>query len=160
MRTAVAAILVLAACIAVTADIEAGAIIYYMPFFTTDPATPTYCWTANKTTGTVTASIQIMTGSSATLPSQTALPKTISITSKQSKMITFAGTAISADNTSIDILSEVGSGVGTAYSADITFTSSGTLSCLRLAISCFQGTTSPKRNLVGYTCYDGTYFTY
>jgi hypothetical protein len=138
----------------------AGSLIYYMPFFATDPANPTYCWAANKSVADVAASIQIMSGSSGTLPTQMPLSKTISIPARGSRMITFGGTAITSGSTSIDISPEVGSGNASAYSADITFTSAVAINCRQLEVSCFQGTTYPKRNLVGYTCYDGSYRNY
>ncbi|MBF0319558.1 MAG: hypothetical protein HQL01_07135 [Nitrospirae bacterium] len=160
MMRAIVYILVLTAIAALSIGVEAGTAIYYMPFFTTEQGNPTYCWTANKSTADVTATIQIMSANSSATPSQTPLSKTLSIPAKQSKMLSFIGTAITIDNVSINISSEVGTGASTVYSADITFTSSGTLSCTKLGISCFQGTTTPRRNLVGYTCYDGTYFTF
>ncbi|MEO5359787.1 MAG: S8 family serine peptidase [Nitrospirota bacterium] len=138
----------------------AGTLVYYMPYFTTDPAAPTYCWVTNKSVSSATASIQIMSGSSTTVPTQLPLSKTISLAAKTSKMITFSGTTITSGDTSIDISSEIGSVGGTAYSADITFTSGMAINCSQLDMSCFLGTTSPKRNLVGYTCYDGSYRNY
>ena len=160
MMRAIALVLALTFSAALTVSVEAGTAIYYMPFFTTDSGNPTYCWTANKSTADVTATIQIMSTNSSTTPTQTPLTKTLSIPAKQSKMISFVGAAISTDNASIDISAETGTGASTVYSADITFTSSGTLSCTKLGISCFQGTTTPRRNLVGYTCFDGTYYTF
>ncbi|MEO5359786.1 MAG: hypothetical protein H7843_04990 [Nitrospirota bacterium] len=160
MKTIIVIVLIAAAALT-TPDTEAGTAIYYMPFFTTDTANPTYCWIANKSTGSATASIQIMTNNSSTAPTQIPLTTTLSLPAKRSKMVTFYSTTIIADSTILDISSEVGSsGVPVVYSADITFSSTGTLNCTMLGMSCFQGTTTPRRNLVGYTCYDGTYFTY
>jgi hypothetical protein len=75
-------------------------------------------------------------------------------------MLTFSGTTITAGAASIDISPEIGAGSSTVYSADIVFTSGVAINCSQLEMSCFQGTTSPKRNVVGYTCYDGTFRNY
>jgi hypothetical protein len=134
---------------------EADDVVYYMPYLSTDSNASVSCMVANKTATTVATTIQIMSGMGAT-PTQNELG-TINVAAKRSKMITFSGTSITAypnDPTIIDIRSEVGSG-STSYSADITFSSTDTLDCITLGMTCFQGTTSPKRNLVGYFCYDG-----
>ncbi|MBF0516980.1 MAG: S8 family serine peptidase [Nitrospirae bacterium] len=138
----------------------AGSVIYYMPYFPLDNTTPTYCWVSNKSAVDAAAKIQIMSSSSSIPPTQTPLSKTLSFPAKQSKMITFSGTTITDGTTSIDISTETGSGSSTAYSADVTFISSVALNCTQLEMSCFQGTTTPKRSLVGYTCNDGTYRNY
>ncbi|MBF0516979.1 MAG: hypothetical protein HQK97_07660 [Nitrospirae bacterium] len=160
MKTITTIFLALIAAVIFFGAADAGTAIYYMPFFTTDTANPTYCWIANKSTNTVAATVKIMTSSSTTTPSQSPLSQYLILSAKQSVMVTFNGTTISTNTSSIDISSEIGSGTSTVYSADMTFSSAGTLSCTQLGMSCYQGTSTPKRNLVGYTCFDGTYFAY
>jgi hypothetical protein len=43
------------------------------------------------------------------------------------------------------------------YGTKLTFASSdSSASCSTIGMACFQGTTSPKRNLLGILCYDGS----
>ncbi len=40
------------------------------------------------------------------------------------------------------------------YGGTLTFTSDSSIDCQKIAMSCFQGTTNPKRPIGGYTCTD------
>ena len=69
--------------------------------------------------------------------------------------MTFSGDSIYFGNDTVGLPSELGSAA--SYAGTLTFYSSDTgLNCKSVLVSCFQGTSSPKRNLAGYICEDNS----
>ncbi|MEO5357696.1 MAG: serine protease [Nitrospirae bacterium YQR-1] len=129
-------------------------VTYNMPYLHTNSAAISYCWLSNTTTDTATATFTVMSNNSSSSPSQSAKTKTISIAGKKTALLTFTGKSIKSGSTSVDISGDI-SGTDVAYGLKIVLTISGSnATCETIGMSCFQGTTSPKRNLKGYTCRD------
>ncbi|MEO5357695.1 MAG: hypothetical protein H7844_10405 [Nitrospirae bacterium YQR-1] len=125
-----------------------------MPFLHTNTGVVTYCWIANTTSDSATVTFTVMSSSSSTSPSQSPNSTTISIAGKKSALLTFSGKSIKSGSTSVDISGDT-SGTDIAYGLKMEI-STGT--CESVGMSCFQGTTNPKRNLTGYTCNDGNHY--
>lgn len=129
-------------------------VTYNLPFLHTSAGAVTYCWLSNTTTNAVSASFTVMASNSSTSPSQTAISGSFSISGKQTTLLTFTGQTIQSGLTSISIASDT-SGTDIAYGLKMEISGG---SCESVGMSCFQGTTSPRRNLTGYTCNDGNHY--
>ncbi|MBF0466609.1 MAG: hypothetical protein HQK88_08635 [Nitrospirae bacterium] len=127
---------------------------YYLPYFHTNAGNVIYCVASNTTNGTVTPTITVTAASNASPTSNT---YTLSdIAAKTSQMITFSGTSV-LEGTSVTSILGAFSGSVTdtiSYGGTLAFIGSG--DCSTIIMSCFQGNTTPKRNVTGYNCYDGT----
>ena len=146
---------------------NADSATYYMPYIHTHTNNVVYCVVSNVSTSSVTGSFTTMTLESGSA-SQTA-GTSFSIDAKATQLITFSGNTMTTGSSTIT-LSDLTSGSSTGYSGKLAFTgatssgdsefggaiTSSTVTCSDVPMSCFQGTTSPKRNLVGHTCEDGT----
>ncbi|MBF0463780.1 MAG: hypothetical protein HQK88_00635 [Nitrospirae bacterium] len=132
---------------------EAGSATYYMPYLHTNAGNVVYCVIGNVSSNALTGTFSTMTTETGTA-TQTA-GTSFSIAANTTQMITFSGTTITTGSSTITI-SDVTSG---SYSGKLSFTGTATstnVACTDIPMSCFQGTTNPKRNLAGHTCDDGT----
>ncbi|QWR78324.1 hypothetical protein [Candidatus Magnetomonas plexicatena] len=136
-------------------DAKAGA-TYNLPFLSTHTNAVSYCWLSNTTTSTATAAFTVMSNNSSTSPSQTANSTNIYVSGKQSVLLTFTGQTIQSGSTLVNIASDT-SGSSISYGLKIEITGNS-VTCESLGMSCFQGTTNPRRNLAGYTCNDGNHY--
>ncbi|WP_420265124.1 hypothetical protein [Candidatus Magnetominusculus dajiuhuensis] len=97
----------------------------------------------------------------------------------KSRLLTFSGQQITADGMQvIDLTNDTGTGTLSSYGGRLDLISANTggasnlslpglhafatarsaFNCSTIGMSCFQGTTTPKRSLVGYTCSDSGLF--
>ncbi|MBF0344111.1 MAG: hypothetical protein HQL06_07755 [Nitrospirae bacterium] len=149
----------------------ADTVTYTMPYLHTAAANVVYCVISNNTSDNATVAVYLTATAAATLTTTSGDKITTSTTANktvqafQTSMLTFDQTNIlltisDGTNTSNNTIGGV-SGVSGNYGAYIVLTSTNTnvtansaasLSCERAPMACFQGTTSPKRNLVGYQC--------
>ncbi|MBF0466187.1 MAG: hypothetical protein HQK88_14530 [Nitrospirae bacterium] len=129
---------------------EASSATYYMPYLHTNAGNVVYCVVGNVSSNAITGTFSTMTTESGTA-SQTA-GTGFSIAANTTQMITFSGTTITTGSSTITV-SDVTNG---SYSGKLAYTSTANVSCTDVPMSCFQGTTNPKRNLAGHTCDDGT----
>ncbi|MCG6552630.1 MAG: hypothetical protein L7F77_09905 [Candidatus Magnetominusculus sp. LBB02] len=141
---------------------------YNFPYLSTSAGTPTYCIVSNFATDNATADSFTVMSSLAQTPSQSpyALPTTFTIKKGRTTMLTFSNqlVSITPDNASITdnstFVSIAGSTIANSgYGAKLSWTSAlasmtSGIDCRTLLLACFQGTTSPKRNLIGYFCSD------
>ncbi|MBF0567865.1 MAG: hypothetical protein HQK95_03260 [Nitrospirae bacterium] len=119
-------------------------------------------------------------------PSGNASPTTYATAARvpfgKSILLTFSGQQITANGTQIiDLTNNTGTGTLSSYGGRLDLFSANTagpaggaslpgfqstasarsaFNCSTIGMSCFQGTTTPKRSLVGYTCSDSGLFAY
>ncbi|MBF0464032.1 MAG: trypsin-like peptidase domain-containing protein [Nitrospirae bacterium] len=137
-----------------SANNAGSSVTYNIPFLNTNSNVATYCWLSNTLTETATATFTVMSNNSSALPSQTASSTNIFIAGKKTTMLTFNGLSITSGATSVDLSNDI-SGNSISYALKMLLTTIGTdATCESIGMSCFQGTTSPRRNLKGYTCND------
>ncbi|MEO5357940.1 MAG: hypothetical protein H7844_11665 [Nitrospirae bacterium YQR-1] len=155
---------------------------YFLPYLHTNTNNVVYCVVSNNGgmfDNVTTATFRVAANSAGTAtsttgetPSQNPAATYRNFDYKKTSQISFTGQAIyvGTSTTAPWDLSNVTDTSG-GYSGELTFVSTlvgstGTttgdkvaslLNCKKLGMACFQGTTSPKRNLVGYTCEAGTY---
>ncbi|QWR77430.1 hypothetical protein [Candidatus Magnetomonas plexicatena] len=131
-------------------------VIYSLPYFHTEPSAVTYCILSNQSsdnTSAVTFAVKANSASNAagtvnTFPSAP-------LYAKMTQMLTFSGYSVTCGNSAIDLTSELSG--ATSYGGVLSIYSTGTaLNCTNITISCFQGTTTPRRNLAGYLCQDNS----
>ncbi|MBF0464765.1 MAG: hypothetical protein HQK88_08995 [Nitrospirae bacterium] len=128
---------------------------YYMPYFHTNQGNVVYCYLSNASNYAVTISVSVT--SAATAPTTNVSTFTTTLGRGISQMISFSGQNITFGSETKDISTQTG-GTGnslTAYGLRLTLASTGSdLNCKNMTMACFQGTTSPKRNVLGYICED------
>ncbi|MEO5356833.1 MAG: hypothetical protein H7844_05990 [Nitrospirae bacterium YQR-1] len=133
----------------------ASNVYYYMPYLHTNPSNVVYCFLSNAATAEATVSVAVT--SSSTKPVGTANTFTATLGAGITKMISFSSQSVTFGSESKDITTETGGTVNsvTAYGAKLSLASTGSdLNCKSMTMSCFQGTTNPKRNVLGYICED------
>ncbi|KWT84191.1 hypothetical protein [Candidatus Magnetominusculus xianensis] len=102
------------------------------------------------------------------------------IAMRRTRLMTFSGQAITVDGSQThDLTSDTGTGTVAGYGGRLDFiaassvgapfgvagvagqtnTLRSTFNCSTVGMACYQGTTSPKRNVVGYSCSDSGLFT-
>jgi len=79
--------------------------------------------------------------------------KTTQQLSANEKTITFGTTSVSISSDVADMSSYAGT-LKFISTAEFSAASGTKATCLSVLMACFQGTTSPKRNLIGYACKD------
>ncbi|MCG6552434.1 MAG: hypothetical protein L7F77_08910 [Candidatus Magnetominusculus sp. LBB02] len=167
-----------------SADAAGSTVTYWLPYLSTNTTNPTYCMVSNMgasaantlDTGTaednVTAVGFTVMSNTAGTATATAIGTQTTAASykvpvKKTRMLSFVGQAVMMDTTSIyDLSSDTTS--NDSYSGKLTFAAPltvalstasvgirQTFNCTTMAMTCFTGTTSPKRNVVGYSCSDG-----
>lgn len=162
-KSPLSALIVIAAVLSVGV-VYAATITYNIPYFHTNPASVGYCIISNSVTDnttdlTVSFAVSAVGRSLGTKPSGTVHTFTRPLSAQTALQYTLLGASITDSTSTFDLTSDI---YGTAASTDInysgrfTFTTTGTATCKDVLISCFQGTTTPKRNMIGYSCYDGT----
>ncbi|MBF0539668.1 MAG: hypothetical protein HQL03_15610 [Nitrospirae bacterium] len=133
-------------------------VYYYLPYLTTVSGAQVYCMVSNFSTDDVTSTTFTVMASSLSQASQTArtFPSINNVGKGRTQLIIFSGQAITVDTGTqvVDLTSDTGS--ANSYGGTLKFSSSGStgVNCKTLLMTCFQGTTNPKRNLVGYLCED------
>ncbi|KWT90997.1 hypothetical protein [Candidatus Magnetominusculus xianensis] len=156
-------------------------VTYTLPYLNTGTASNVYCIIANNTSDNATIQFRVSANSGTNLTSATVVINNnvsssgATVYSRQSRMLSFEGTSVKVDGIAIgDISSYV---TGGSYGGRVTLMKGspgmaqgqlpggqlmlhsgnrvmGTWACTDLPMACFQGTTNPKRNLVGYICSD------
>ncbi|MBF0536991.1 MAG: hypothetical protein HQL03_01925 [Nitrospirae bacterium] len=136
-----------------------GPASYSLPYLHTAAVNPIYCVISNLTNAgvtlgfqvTSTAAGQLSAAAADSLASVATASKTVNVT--QTRMLSFEGQDIKMDGVKIaDTASSTAVPTpGNSYGGIIIVTGA---SCIEAPMSCFQGTTTPKRNVVGYTCKD------
>ncbi|MEO5355956.1 MAG: hypothetical protein H7844_01505 [Nitrospirae bacterium YQR-1] len=169
-----------------SSELYAGSYVrFYLPYLHTNSNNITYCIAANS--GSAFDNITALefkvtasgSGSSTSLGSplyttaNNLRTNITNFTSKRSTLVTFSGQGVYV-GTSTDALWDISGVTDTTlgqYATALTFVSTlagstgestgdkiaSNLDCKKFGLTCFQGTTSPKRNVVGYTCEAGTY---
>ncbi|MBF0519820.1 MAG: hypothetical protein HQK92_08865 [Nitrospirae bacterium] len=139
-------------------------ITYFLPYLHTNTNNVVYCEVSNNSTSNGALGVlTVLSNSGTNKPSQTNEPTGFPITAKQTAMITFSGASVTLGGTTVDITTNTdNTGANSSqvyYSAKIAFgTYDSSATCNTIGMTCFQGTTSPKRNLVGYLCFDTIYY--
>lgn len=153
----------------------ADTVTYTLPYLHTASANVVYCVISNNTSDNATVGVyltaygnKLSAISGDKINTSTTANKTIQ--AFQTSMMTFGGTTNSGTdiyltisdgtNTSNNVIGSV-SGVSGSYGAYLVLLKTTTvvadnnvasLSCENAPMACFQGTSTPKRNLVGYQC--------
>ncbi|MEO5357513.1 MAG: hypothetical protein H7844_09475 [Nitrospirae bacterium YQR-1] len=134
-----------------------SSVYYYLPFLSTNSAVVTYCIASNTSTYNVTTMTFTVMASSHAEASQTAqsFSTTLNLAKGRTILFSFNEQKVYVDSTSaIDISSYTGT--NSNYGATLKFlsTTDSSINCKNILLACFQGTTTPKRNIVGYLCED------
>ncbi|MBF0458216.1 MAG: hypothetical protein HQK99_10015 [Nitrospirae bacterium] len=156
-------ILILAVCMLIAmsgpAIVEGSTnVYYYMPYLTTVSGAEVYCMASNFSTDDVTSTTFAVMASAVSQAPQTArtFPTINNIAKGRTQQISFIGQTVTVDGTTqvVDLSSDTGT--NSSYGGTLHFSSTGStgINCKTLLMTCFQGNTSPKRNLVGYICED------
>ncbi|MEO5358796.1 MAG: hypothetical protein H7844_16085, partial [Nitrospirae bacterium YQR-1] len=77
--------------------------------------------------------------------------KTTQQFSANDKTVTFGSTSVSISSDVADASSYAGT---LKFTSATEFTTGTKATCLSVLMACFQGTTNPKRNIIGYACKD------
>ncbi|MBF0346004.1 MAG: hypothetical protein HQL06_17480 [Nitrospirae bacterium] len=147
----------------------ADMVTYTLPYLHTASGNVIYCVISNNTSDNATVAVKITANAAGSLSSSptadlitTTTAANKQVNAYQTRMLIFNGTDISLDSNTIGSVSG-STATSSSYGALIILTSANTvtaaggaatLACDNAPMACFQGTTSPKRNLVGYTCKD------
>ncbi|MBF0566006.1 MAG: hypothetical protein HQK89_12260 [Nitrospirae bacterium] len=141
-------------------------VTYRFPYFHTAAANVIYCVASNVTSQDATVSFQPKAGG-VYISSWFTSINLGTLKANAIDMFTFNGnTATSfAGGVQKTISGPDTSTKGVFYGAYLSFTATtatSPLNCNNITVTCFQGTTTPKRNLVGYLCIDtsGGFFPY
>jgi hypothetical protein len=158
-------ILVLALCMSAAFYMNDAAIVegstnvyYYIPYLSALSGAEVYCMASNFSTDDVTSTTFTVMANSTGQASQTArtFPSISSVGKGRTQLIIFKGMSITVDSGTqvVDLSSDISS--TSAYGGTLRFSSTGStgINCKTLLMTCFQGNTLPKRNLVGYICED------
>jgi hypothetical protein len=135
---------------------EASNVYYYLPYFHTSANNVTYCVASNMSSESLTVSFTV--GSNPTgNPTGAANAFSTQLGSKTTRMFTFNEKTVTAGTDSVSVSSDTAD--ASAYAGTLTFSTTATATgtkatCKSLLMACFQGTTTPKRNLIGYVCED------
>ncbi|MBF0337027.1 MAG: hypothetical protein HQL05_04275 [Nitrospirae bacterium] len=153
----------------------ADTVTYTLPYLHTAAANVVYCVVSNNTSDNATVGVyltayanKLTAISGDKINTSTTANKTIQ--AFQTSMLTFGGSTNSGTdiyltisdgtNSSNNVIGSI-SGVSGSYGAYLVITkatanttdgASGSLNCENTPMACFQGTSTPKRNLVGYSC--------
>ncbi|MEO5359848.1 MAG: hypothetical protein H7843_05305 [Nitrospirota bacterium] len=157
--------LVLALCISIAfymsgTDVVEGTtnVYYYMPYLTTVSGSEVYCMLSNFSTDDVTSSTFTVMANATSQASQTArtFPSINNVGKGKTQLITFRGQTITVDSGTQVVDLSADTGTANSYGGTLRFSSTGStgVNCKTLPMTCFQGNTYPKRNLVGYICED------
>lgn len=142
-------------------------VTYTLPYLTVASDKPIYCLITNQTNDNASIHFTVNANSGGTANSQYQNYNTLSnyaiVYARQTRMLSFEGLTINVDGMAMGSVSVIMTGTSGSYGGRISLVQIGTLggsgssgswSCPDLPMACFQGTTSPKRNLIGYICSD------
>ncbi|KJU86127.1 secreted protein [Candidatus Magnetobacterium bavaricum] len=145
----------------------ADVVSYMLPYMATSTTTAASrvmdCVVSNMTSDNVTVGFTVTakaagqsSSSAATLTNNIVPPgatRIVQFSGTSVKLTDSAGTATAMNATALSVDGSYG-GILTFTSANLNTTANSTsgLSCELIPIACFQGNTSPRRNLVGYVC--------
>ncbi|MBF0520738.1 MAG: hypothetical protein HQK92_13580 [Nitrospirae bacterium] len=132
-------------------------VYYYLPYLSTNSSVVTYCVVSNTSTYDVTTMTFTVMASQFVEASQTAqtFSSSLNLGRAKTSLFAFNQQTVSVDSTTgLDISSYTQT--NSIYGGTLKFlsTSSSSINCKNILMSCFQGTTTPKRNLLGYLCED------
>ncbi|MBF0519773.1 MAG: hypothetical protein HQK92_08625 [Nitrospirae bacterium] len=150
-------IIVLTSAIILTGEIaKASNVYYYLPYFQTNASGVTYCVASNMSSESLTVSFTVGSNPNGN-PTGTANTFATTLASKTTRQYAFSGQTVTGGSDTISISSDAGT--SDAYAGTLTFSTTATTTgtratCKSLIMACFQGTTSPRRNLIGYICED------
>ncbi|MBF0458586.1 MAG: hypothetical protein HQK99_11925 [Nitrospirae bacterium] len=163
--------------------VASDTVTYWLPYLTTDTTAPIYCMLSNMGSQLASGSsnddnitsvtFTVMSnaaGNSSRSPISFTLGRT-GIPYGKSVLLSFNGqTVYSSGTLSGDLSNDTGTGTlayyggrldifgtntaGITLPTNFTATARPTFNCSTIGLMCYQGTTSPKRNLVGYSCSD------
>lgn len=165
------------------AAVASDTVSYWLPYLTTDTTAPVYCVLSNMGTqgGSFEDNITYfqfsVRSNAAGNTSQSTGTAFSRVAAGRSALLSFIGQTVYMNGTALfDLTNDTGTGtlatyggkldMTGAYTPGVTGIPSGsvtarsTFNCSTISMSCYQGTTSPKRNLKGYTCSDSGLFNY
>ncbi|MBF0466857.1 MAG: hypothetical protein HQK88_16140 [Nitrospirae bacterium] len=156
--------------------VESGSgtyVTYYIPYLHTNTNTPVYCVTTNNGIGAdniTSLSFIVMSAEQSTISRTfSSIEANNLFNYKRTLMFTFSGQTMYV-GTSTSAFTDISSNVGTSevYGGKLTFYSTiqqdsnalrpSHLNCKNIPMTCFLGTTNPKRNLEGLICEAGYTF--
>ncbi|MEO5360077.1 MAG: hypothetical protein H7843_06455 [Nitrospirota bacterium] len=158
----------------------ADTVSYFLPYLTTDSNAPVYCMVSNMATpsntntsnddNVTTIAFTVLansTGNASRSIASTVNASSAKIPMRRTRLMAFSGQAITIDGSQIiDVSSDTGTGTVAGYGGRLDLIAASaignngfklgnsTFSCVTMGLACYQGTTSPKRNVVGYNCSD------
>lgn len=160
-----ALILILALCMSIAFNMTSAVVVegttnvyYYLPYLTTVSGAEVYCMLSNFSTDDVTATTFTVMANATYQATQTArtFPSINNIGKGRTQLISFMEQSVYVDAGTqvVDLSSDTGT--ASAYGGTLRFSSTGStgINCKTLIMTCYQGNTTPKRNLVGYICED------
>ncbi|MBF0568202.1 MAG: hypothetical protein HQK95_04980 [Nitrospirae bacterium] len=152
-------------------------VTYTFPYLTTSTDKPVYCVVSNMTQDNASLHFYVLADSAAMTTSasqiQDVAQNSAIVYAFQTRMVSFEGLSINVDGTSFGSLSgKVNANNNYSGSLRLTQQAAGyndgagaatvkygnatdlDWTCGNIPMACFQGTTTPKRNLIGYVCSD------
>ncbi|MBF0556443.1 MAG: hypothetical protein HQK96_18145 [Nitrospirae bacterium] len=160
----------------------ADTVSYWLPYLTTDTNAPVYCMVSNMADIPKTApgsddnvtsiNFTVMANTVGNTSRAASTPVTFAqIAVRKTRLMTFSGQSIYLDASQThDLSANTGTGSVAGYGGRLDFIASNavgaatatvagsnvrsTFNCTTMNMACYQGTTSPKRNVVGYQCSD------
>ncbi|QWR77431.1 hypothetical protein [Candidatus Magnetomonas plexicatena] len=156
--TAILLTVILALVTTVIFSEAASTVYYYLPYMHTNASGVTYCIVSNLSSETLNTTFTV--GSNTTGVTTGTANNLSTIAANTTKQMTFYQQTVSFGSTTVTIASDAAD-TSTSYAGTLTFTSTAEFattgtkaSCLSVVMACFQGTTTPRRNLIGYACKD------
>lgn len=157
-------------------------VTYTLPYLTTASDKPVYCVVSNMTQDNASIHFFVVSDGNALTTSSTQQSDLVSgstnwVYAFQTRMISFEGQNINLDGSKIGSINASLSNLSGSYGGELRFSqyaannfdgvtnalagnvkygtaANNDWSCGNMPMACFQGTTAPKRNLVGYMCSD------
>lgn len=141
-------------------------VTYRFPYFHTAGANVIYCVASNYTGTSAGVTLTPRSSGGSYSASSFSLVSLGNLPGNTTDMFTFNGSSATSlvGGANATISGPDTSAKGAFYSADLSFgnttAAAGTLDCSNILLACFQGTSTPKRNLVGYFCMMNTTATF
>ncbi|MBF0565008.1 MAG: hypothetical protein HQK89_07190 [Nitrospirae bacterium] len=136
-------------------------VTYRFPYFHTAAANVIYCVASNYSSASAAMSfIPRTSGGGAYTTGNFPVISAGNLAAQTTDIITVSGNSLTTlvGNTTATIAGPDSTSKGAFYSIDLAFVANNqgvtgdTLTCANILLACFQGTSTPKRNLVGYYC--------
>ncbi|MBF0464766.1 MAG: hypothetical protein HQK88_08990 [Nitrospirae bacterium] len=129
---------------------------YQLPFLHSDTNNVVYCFLSNSISTEVNVGFQVTSSAAAPTLGMTSFSSTVG--GGITRMIRFNGQSvylnIGTTDVSINLAQDVGTSNAYGGTLRVVSTTGEDVNCKSVGLSCFQGTTSPKRNIAGYLCVD------